>query len=209
MPASSNHPTPFPPTPILTGGLFIDSVLPESPIQIATGVDPGFGPAGLVAPTWFLAIHPGSGNDPMDPIDTESLNEAFASYHQDACLHLVEGVHLDQLREELWAHAAADCLEHAECDNGGLYALWDLGAGQVAVMGCDNGGSDIAQFAVAEVLKAHGENSQVQLSACHFSPESYFETGTHEAETVDTEGLALLKRLMPSVLVACPPAPRM
>jgi hypothetical protein len=216
-----SNPSVFPTSPILADELRVLSVLSVDgdndgdndgegvSIQIATGVESTFNPAGLKAPTWFLAVNPTSWNDPDDVIDVAALNESFAPYNQDSCLILVSDASVERLREEIWSHARKDCSEHAACDNGGLYALWDLGEGQVALLGCDNGGSDMAQFSIDEVVKNHHGKLIARITAAHFVPDNFFEAGTYAADHVSAESLSLLGRLTSSEVAGKPSLPRM
>lgn len=158
-------------------------------VWVVEGNDVAFAPASLPAPTMFIAINPlGYDNGDSAPDINEVFSEAFAD--PDAELYVVRGAFGD-VQHALFKQAKLDADDHYECDNGGLYALWDLKDGRVLVGGFDNGGSDIAQSAAHDV--AHEFAIEGQHSRAHFDASVL--DGTKPAEAAMAEHIQHLVAL--------------
>ena len=137
--------------------------------QIAQGHSHLFTPANLPPPTWFVAVNPGHKNDAAAPVDIDVLNEGFEACELDALIGLVEKCDWDTVKSALLTNARADAETNAAYDNGALYAMWDLGDGQTALAGLDNGGSTLAQDCIRSLLELLGSSVVKTLYCPQFS----------------------------------------
>lgn len=124
-------------------------------------------PGGLPAPAWMVAVNPNGFDDAEQ--EAFDLGECFNGDPDGSVLKIV-GVSKDVLKAALLDQAARDAADHVECDNGGLYAVWEL-PDALVVGGFDNGGSDIAQTAARDVVNAVGAKVLLEGDDSHFQLE--------------------------------------
>lgn len=121
-------------------------------------------PGGLPPPDWMVAVNPyGFFDAEKEQFD---LAECFNA-DPDASLVKIIGVSLQQVQHALMSQAQADAAEHVQCDNGGLYAVWVL-PDALILGGFDNGGSDIAQTSVSQVVDQLGARMVLLGGDSHF-----------------------------------------
>lgn len=152
-------------------------------VRAGHGHAEAFKPAGLPVPTWCAVINPGI-DDPDEPFRERDLSIFFEGANNDAFLALVTDADLESTCQDLWKVAKKDAQDHLDCDNGGAYAIWNLGGGRLILGGFDIGGSDMAEQAVRALAKDIGE-VEAELTAAHFNPDSWMENyGEDESEAV-------------------------
>ena len=137
-----------------------------SSFQVLQGHNPSFRPAGLPPPAWFIAVNPFCDAPENTELD---INSCFKPHNQDAEAMRIRGVSLVDAQKALWFSAMKDADSHVECDNGGLYAIWELPNGDLVLGGFDNGGSCIASF-LDEVNDTLGGEVILAGGASHYSP---------------------------------------
>lgn len=167
-----------------------DSASEDDLIRIGVGQPTLFRPAGLPVPAWCAVVNPMGPDDPATPVSERDLNMAFEAYSVDATITVINGAEPTQVIGALWEAANQDAADHAECDNGGAYALWVLSEGRLAVGGFDNGGSDIAQTE-ADLIACRLGTVVASLSAAHFDPGA-FQGENHPTEPKGREAVALV-----------------
>ena len=144
-------------------------------VWIAKGSDPRFFPGGLPAPSLCLLINPNGFDDGIEKPDLQDVvDHAFEAHNVDAFLAIVEGKVAD-VEQGLFEQALdSDVGDHLDCDNGGLYGLWQITSDHVLVAAMDNGGSDMAQCTTEDYLFAHhkplSRMSQSHFDAAQFAP---------------------------------------
>ena len=171
--------------------------------QVLQGFDPDFRPAGLPPPTWFITVNPNGFDDP-ERVEV-NLNECFEPHSQDAELMRMSGVSIEDARSAMWHIARGDATDYVDCDNGGLYAIWELPGGDLVLGGFDNGGSCIASS--LEDISDHLDGKVVLVGGMsHFTPESLLSTDAARlSNTGQKEAAIITKWLFESVAPSATP----